>query len=66
MQRVQSLEATLKHCGEFVCALEREASTWQVIAGADLTIDQLEKEYSQTKVGLTIQLVACVVVSLLY
>ena len=50
MQKVQSLETALKYCGEFVCALEREASTWQVVAGANFAIDQLEKEYSQTKV----------------
>jgi len=50
MQKVQSLETALKHCGEFFSALEREASTWQVVAGANLAIDQLEKEYSQTKV----------------
>lgn len=50
VQKVQSLETALKYCGEFVCALESEASSWQMITDADLAIDQLEKEYSQTKV----------------
>jgi len=51
VQKVQSLETALKHCAEFMCALEREASTWQTTADANLTIDQLEKDYSQTKVA---------------
>jgi len=51
MQKVQSLEMALKQCDEFVCALETEASSWQSIADANLSIDQLEKEYSQTKVA---------------
>ena len=51
MQRIQSLESALNKCGEFVCALESEASGWQAIAGANLAMDQLEKEYSQTKVA---------------
>jgi len=50
MQKVQSLETALKHCAEFVCALEKETSNWQIIAGVNPTIDQLEKDYSQIKV----------------
>jgi len=52
MQKVQSLETALKNCFQFVCALEKEASSWQNISNADLAIDQLEKEYSQTKVPM--------------
>jgi len=51
VQKVQSLETALKQCGEFVCALETEASSWQVITDANLAIDQLEREYFQTKVA---------------
>ena len=50
VQKLQSLETALKQCDEFVGALEKEASTWHVTADANLAIDQLEKEYSQTKV----------------
>jgi len=56
---VQSLEIALKQCGEFVCALEKESSSWQVIADANLAIDQLEKEYSQTKVAAVASLYRC-------